>query len=70
MIFKELTLVPRPYNEDNLMNKIESLRKQMIRTGIEEGLSSKKTIELSQLLDQYVLQYQQRNFKSYKKTIH
>lgn len=62
--------MPRPYNEDNLMNKIESLRKQMIRTGIEEGLSSKKTIELSQLLDQYVLQYQQRNFKSYKKTIH
>lgn len=60
----------RPYNEENLISKIESLRKQMIRTGIEEGLSSQKTIELSQLLDQYVLQYQELYIKSFNKAFH
>lgn len=52
------------YTENNLEYKIESIRKEMIQTGIKEGLSSKKTIELSQLLDYYVLQYQQMAYKT------
>lgn len=47
------------YNQKSLVDKIEHLRNEMIKSGITEGLSSKKTIELSQLLDQYVLKYQQ-----------
>ncbi|GIN61965.1 hypothetical protein J27TS8_19580 [Robertmurraya siralis] len=53
--------------EESLFYKIETLRKEMIRTGIKEGLSSKNTIQLSQMLDQYVLQYQKLNFSSFKK---
>lgn len=49
-----------------LISKIELLRKEMIKSGIEEGLSSKKTIELSQLLDHYVLTYQRHGFKRKK----
>lgn len=49
-----------------LVSKIELLRKEMIKSGIEEGLSSKKTIELSQLLDRYVLTYQRLGFKRKK----
>lgn len=47
------------YNQKCLVNKIEHLRHEMIESGIKEGLSSEKTIELSQLLDHYVLKYQQ-----------
>lgn len=52
------------FNEKNLVYKIETLRKEMIQSGMEEGLSSKKTIELSQLLDQYMLKYQKLNYKT------
>lgn len=53
------------YTEENhLAYKIESIRNEMIQTGIREGLSSKKTVELSQLLDYYVFQYQQQAYKT------
>lgn len=52
------------YNEKNLETKIETLRKEMIQSGIEEGLSSKKTIEISHLLDQYLLKYQKLIYRS------
>ncbi|MDQ0155407.1 aspartyl-phosphate phosphatase Spo0E family protein [Robertmurraya andreesenii] len=50
-------------NEKKLVNMIETLRKEMIQSGMKEGLSSKKTIELSQLLDQYMLKYQKTTYK-------
>lgn len=59
--------MPRISTQENLINKIETIRKEMIQTGIQEGLSSKRTIELSQLLDQYVLQYQKQTYKAYNK---
>lgn len=52
------------YNENHLEHKIESIRNEMIQTGMKEGLSSKKTVELSQLLDYYVFQYQQQTYKT------
>ncbi|MEQ2527102.1 aspartyl-phosphate phosphatase Spo0E family protein [Robertmurraya yapensis] len=59
-----------PVKEGNLVNVIETLRKEMIRTGIEEGLASQKTIALSQLLDLYIMKYQQLNSKRYNKAFH
>jgi hypothetical protein len=37
---------------------IESLRKEMIRIGIQEGLTSERTIKISQEIDYYILEYQ------------
>jgi hypothetical protein len=37
---------------------IESLRKEMIRIGIQEGLTSERTIKISQEIDYYILKYQ------------
>jgi hypothetical protein len=42
----------------SLGNKIESLRNEMIRIGIHEGLSSTRTIQISQELDTYIAIYQ------------
>jgi hypothetical protein len=41
-----------------LKNVIESLRQEMIQTGLKEGLSSKKTVALSHKLDEYIVKYQ------------
>jgi hypothetical protein len=40
---------------------IESLRKEMIRIGIQEGLTTKRTIAISQKLDKYIAIYQAVN---------
>ncbi|WP_462409474.1 Spo0E family sporulation regulatory protein-aspartic acid phosphatase [Neobacillus sp. Marseille-QA0830] len=37
---------------------IEMLRQELICTGMTEGLTNKRTIEISQKLDQYILKYQ------------
>lgn len=37
---------------------IESLRKEMICIGIQEGLASERTIKISQEIDYYILKYQ------------
>jgi hypothetical protein len=42
----------------SLGNKIESLRNEMIRIGIQEGLTSTRTIQISQKLDAYITIYQ------------
>lgn len=42
----------------SLGNKIESLRNEMIRIGIQEGLTSTRTIQISQKLDMYITIYQ------------
>jgi len=38
--------------------RIESLRKEMINSGIKEGITNEKTILLSQKLDTYITRYQ------------
>lgn len=40
---------------------IECLRKELIRVGIQEGLSNEKTIKLSQKLDLFIAKYQSMN---------
>ncbi|NMD69984.1 aspartyl-phosphate phosphatase Spo0E family protein [Bacillus sp. DNRA2] len=45
-------------NNLELLCTIESLRREMICVGLKEGLSSEKTIEISQKLDQYIANYQ------------
>ena len=42
----------------NLIQIIQLLRQEMIETGLKEGLTSKKTIELSQKLDRHITRYQ------------
>jgi hypothetical protein len=44
-----------------LEKTIESLRKKMIRIGIQEGLNSERTIAISQELDIYIAMYQAIN---------
>ncbi len=47
------------YDEKNdLLNIIANVREEMIRTGMKEGLTSTKTITLSQRLDEYIAKYQ------------
>lgn len=41
-----------------LVKTIESLRQEMLRVGKNEGLSSEKTIYISQMLDFYIAKYQ------------
>lgn len=45
-------------NNLELLCIIENLRREMICVGLKEGLSSEKTIEISQKLDQYIANYQ------------
>ncbi|WP_084820235.1 aspartyl-phosphate phosphatase Spo0E family protein [Mesobacillus campisalis] len=44
--------------KSNLVQSIQLLRQEMIETGLKEGLTSKKTIELSQKLDRFIAKYQ------------
>lgn len=44
-------------DESKLMDTIESLRKEMILIGSKEGLSSPKTIAISQKLDGFIAKY-------------
>lgn len=52
----------KPITQSELLRIIESLREEMVKIGIEEGLSSEKTIELSQKLDHYITFYQSINY--------
>jgi hypothetical protein len=46
---------------NNLLETIESIRKEMIYIGIQEGLTSESTIKLSEKLDTYIAKYQKIN---------
>jgi hypothetical protein len=48
----------RPIMKTTLLQHIQSLRNQLVHTGIHEGLSHEKTIHLSQKLDKYIFLYQ------------
>lgn len=50
-------------NEEDLFHTIESLRKDMILAGMQEGFTSRKTLELSQRLDHYIAKYQKLKTK-------
>jgi hypothetical protein len=51
-------LSSKSVKKSNLIQIIELLRQEMTETGLKEGLTSKKTIELSQKLDGYITKYQ------------
>lgn len=48
---------PFRIDESKLAETIESLRKEMILIGTKEGLSSPKTIAISQKLDGFIAKY-------------
>lgn len=43
---------------NQLKLNIEFLRNEMIRAGTEEGLTSKRTLQISEELDRYIMKYQ------------
>jgi uncharacterized FlgJ-related protein len=49
-----------------MVDKIENARQEMINSIQETGYTSKKTVELSQLLDRYIVEQQKENLKIYK----
>ncbi|WP_053362396.1 aspartyl-phosphate phosphatase Spo0E family protein [Bacillus sp. FJAT-27251] len=55
--------------KSNLVQSIQLLRQEMIETGLKEGLTSKKTIELSQKLDSFIARYQILLTKSNKTSL-
>jgi hypothetical protein len=52
-------MISMPINDEKskLEKLIETLRDEMIRIGIQEGLNSKRTLEISQELDIYISKY-------------
>lgn len=55
-------LIPISVEKSELLNTIEMLRNEMIQIGKKEGLSSEKTIEISQRLDAFISKYQAVHF--------
>lgn len=53
-----MCLLPSISEDRKLINKIESLRMEMITIGLKEGLGSNNTIAISQKLDKYIEKYQ------------
>ena len=53
-----MLLIPSVEEKKDILRNIDYLREEMIRIGLEEGLSSKNTIMISQMLDVYIGQYQ------------
>jgi hypothetical protein len=49
---------PTDEKEYDLLKQIEFLRKEMISVGIQEGLTSEKTLIISQKLDIIIAKYQ------------
>lgn len=53
------------YNEADVFNKIEELRRQLVELVQEKGFDNVEVIELSQRLDEYIVLFQSRmNAKS------
>ena len=51
-------LSSKSVEKSNIIQIIELLRQELTETGLKEGLTSKKTIELSQKLDSFITRYQ------------
>ncbi|QBK25463.1 aspartyl-phosphate phosphatase Spo0E family protein [Ureibacillus thermophilus] len=52
---------------EELLIQLEHLREKMIRSGLEHGLQSKKTIQLSKQLDKIIDQYVQQTLVAISK---
>ncbi|MBT2759045.1 aspartyl-phosphate phosphatase Spo0E family protein [Mesobacillus foraminis] len=48
--------------ESELVITIETLRRKMVQTGMQEGLGSKNTLTLSRQLDDFITKYQKHGF--------
>jgi uncharacterized protein YutE (UPF0331/DUF86 family) len=48
----------RPLVKSTLLKNIQTLRDQLVHSGVYEGLDNEKTIHLSQKLDKYIYLYQ------------
>ncbi|MEY8741553.1 Spo0E family sporulation regulatory protein-aspartic acid phosphatase [Bacillales bacterium AN1005] len=46
---------------EEILDRIENVRKEMINIGLSEGFRSDKTLKLSKKLDDLILQYQKLN---------
>ncbi len=55
---KQLTSEDKLLIMTALLNYIQLLRERLVEEGLKEGLSSEKTILLSQELDEYIYLYQ------------
>ena len=55
--------------KDDLIHVIESLRLDMIKTGLIHGLTSKKAIQISKKLDHHIVQYQTMYMKADNKKL-
>ncbi|MEH7106506.1 aspartyl-phosphate phosphatase Spo0E family protein [Bacillus sp. JJ1764] len=49
------------HQKRKLKNHMELLRNEMMRLGLKEGLSNKRTVQVSKKLDQAILKYQSLN---------
>ncbi|AYV73250.1 aspartyl-phosphate phosphatase Spo0E family protein [Bacillus sp. PK3-056] len=47
-------------NVCELMDTIDSLKIQLLKYGIEKGLNDPNTIQISELLDTYIVMYQKK----------
>ncbi|MGP7816365.1 Spo0E family sporulation regulatory protein-aspartic acid phosphatase [Niallia sp. 01092] len=54
-----MTVVLENNDSDTLLTYINTLRQDLIEVGLDHGLTSRETIQLSQKLDYYLNQYQQ-----------
>lgn len=52
-----MLIMPFNVEESKLVETIETLREEMIKIGLQEGLASPKTIEASQKLDRFIAKY-------------
>lgn len=50
------------YNNEQLINKIEKLRKAMINIGMKNGFESSQVIHISQKLDLLIYEFQQQQY--------
>jgi hypothetical protein len=49
-----------------MVDKIENARQEMINSIQKSGYTSKQTVELSQLLDKYIVEQQKENLRTSK----
>ncbi|WP_338452172.1 aspartyl-phosphate phosphatase Spo0E family protein [Niallia oryzisoli] len=54
----DIAATNHPLLKTKLLQHIQSLREQLVLTGIKEGLNHEKTLHLSQKLDEYIYLYQ------------
>ncbi|WP_394232409.1 Spo0E family sporulation regulatory protein-aspartic acid phosphatase [Niallia oryzisoli] len=54
----DILVTNHPLFKTKLLQHIQSLREQLVLTGLKEGLNNEKTIHLSQELDEYIYLYQ------------